>query len=125
MIIADVSAVYAPDPPAGLPPLSFEWPGALLTSQSTQPQASTTASVPLPARNGWQRTAAQVDDEATPVCILCMDAPVSYKLIPCQHAMFCRTCVYDLIGLDESCPLCRSLIWDGMRLQAPEPALPQ
>lgn len=37
-------------------------------------------------------------------CVICMDAPATYTLLPCRHACMCRDCMPHIQG---RCPLCR------------------
>lgn len=46
------------------------------------------------------------DTADTAECSICWDRPSDYKLRPCGHDSFCRTCATRL----SSCPLCRAII---------------
>jgi len=51
------------------------------------------------------------------MCVVCMDAPKQYTIMPCGHVCACAACAQRL--LDEGtpcCPVCRGPIQDTMRV---------
>ena len=40
------------------------------------------------------------------MCVICMDAPKTFAMMPCGHVCCCETCALQMIG--DSCPLCRT-----------------
>jgi len=43
-------------------------------------------------------------------CIICLDNIVNAKLKPCQHSVYCKTCVEELLRRGDPCPVCRKPI---------------
>jgi len=41
-------------------------------------------------------------------CCICLCAPKSTKLIPCEHSQFCNACANTIITKYDPCPLCRN-----------------
>ena len=50
----------------------------------------------------------EVDDSDK--CIICMDRVVNVKLKPCQHSVYCKACVEELLRRGQPCPVCRKPI---------------
>jgi hypothetical protein len=51
------------------------------------------------------------------LCVVCMDAPKQYAIMPCRHVCACEACAQRL--LDEGtpcCPVCRGPLEDTMRV---------
>ncbi|GMH92404.1 hypothetical protein TrST_g1882, partial [Triparma strigata] len=49
-----------------------------------------------------------IEEEDT--CIICLEKDVSAKLKPCQHSVYCKTCVEELLYQGQPCPVCRKQI---------------
>jgi hypothetical protein len=60
--------------------------------------AAAEASKPTPASPGY----GACDDDAD-LCIICMEKPKGYALVPCGHVIGCMACVTQL----TTCPICR------------------
>ena len=43
-------------------------------------------------------------------CCICMDRPRNSRLLPCAHAIVCSECAAHLLGRQDTCPVCRSII---------------
>ena len=49
-------------------------------------------------------------------CVVCMDRPPSYSLMPCNHFCLCQTCLPHYQQLNQSCPICRTQIQNIQRI---------
>ena len=71
---------------------------------------------PVAAPGAFSAPAASVpvktakDDEEEDKCIICLDNVVSAKLKPCQHSVYCKACVEELLRRGDPCPVCRKPI---------------
>ena len=70
------------------------------------------------------------EEQTQLLCSICLDNPVTHKLMPCSHAHFCELCASLLAAGAVSshtrpeCPLCRSPI-DGIELATAPNTPPQ
>jgi hypothetical protein len=44
------------------------------------------------------------------LCVVCMDAPKRYAMVPCLHVCVCEACARQLLNVTRSCPVCREPI---------------
>eukprot|EP00596_Hydrurales_sp_CCMP1899_P001805 CAMPEP_0119048246 /NCGR_PEP_ID=MMETSP1177-20130426/57894_1 /TAXON_ID=2985 /ORGANISM="Ochromonas sp, Strain CCMP1899" /LENGTH=108 /DNA_ID=CAMNT_0007023893 /DNA_START=361 /DNA_END=684 /DNA_ORIENTATION=- len=49
-------------------------------------------------------------DNATPVCIICMENPKVIALLPCGHKAYCAECFVDPMLRQGNCPYCRTAV---------------
>jgi hypothetical protein len=83
--------------------LHMEAEAAALTLRLQQIQAQLGSSVASPA------APAPHPDES--LCVVCMDAPKQYAMLPCLHMCACEACAQRIMELrPASCPVCREPI---------------
>ena len=41
------------------------------------------------------------------LCLVCMDAPKRFAMVPCLHVCACEACAQQLLNVTRSCPVCR------------------
>jgi len=55
--------------------------------------------------------APQPQEEEEALCLVCMDAPKLYAMVPCMHVCACEACAQQLLHtVTRSCPVCREPI---------------
>ena len=40
-------------------------------------------------------------------CVVCLDAPINTRLLPCRHSTVCEACAAETLGRGDGCPICR------------------
>ena len=45
--------------------------------------------------------------EEEALCLVCMDAPKRFAMVPCLHVCACEACAQQLLNVTRSCPVCR------------------
>ncbi|KAJ1452680.1 hypothetical protein M885DRAFT_444615, partial [Pelagophyceae sp. CCMP2097] len=53
------------------------------------------------------------------LCAVCCDANVDTVLIPCGHALFCRSCATRAQRDSDKCPICRQRVIHVQRVYHP------
>ncbi len=56
---------------------------------------------------------------AAPLCVVCLDAPVSAALRPCFHAGYCARCADEVLARKLPCPMCRAAVEGAQRIFLP------
>mmetsp|Transcript_45513 Transcript_45513/g.90152 ORF Transcript_45513/g.90152 Transcript_45513/m.90152 type:complete len:332 (+) Transcript_45513:83-1078(+) len=56
------------------------------------------------------------DNRVQPPCVVCLDLPREFAMIPCGHLALCATCQLKLCTQGSSCPVCRQLITSTVRV---------
>ena len=100
------AAEAAAEAVAALERLQLQDRQAALTLELQQVQAQLGVVAPAPQPEA---------EEA--LCVVCMDAPKQYAIMPCRHVCACEACAQRL--LDEGtpcCPVCRGPLEDTMRV---------
>jgi len=49
-------------------------------------------------------------------CVVCMEQEKSYVLVPCGHAVVCKSCAEDIVAMSRECPVCRRSVEQVIKL---------
>ena len=90
---------------------------AVAVRAAPAPTEPVAAEVPTEAASGGRAESVAKEDDAEQ-CVMCIDRPRAYALVPCGHLCLCEVCWATLEASPNggACPICRQQVVTALRI---------